>query len=534
MSRSKTKPRAKSWKPWGDHPIIVTILVATSIVGVIVTLWQSFVKEPEKKQPPSIIPTIITTSPTSLHTTNSVSSSLVISNNAEQVSGVSVQANQVNGGVHINMNSVSPLLPTATPTFLPFSVRGRKEILLLVASFYAGDGITIPSQAHYLIYKSISDVIQELDLPNIRVEVEPTVIKLNEVQKAEALARQYDAQLIIWGHESYGLFTIQSLNLTNRIQAIEVGNVVEDGELTLKGSSYEIYGGSELALAENEIDAPLDTVSGSSNQERRFQFVTQELPTKLIPIILLIITDIYRQDENYDLAVKTLAKAIDYVRLSLADEPEELAKLYSILGQLYLFDLSQYDLAIENYDKAIQLSSINVSFYNQRGIAYYRDKRYEEAIINYQNAIRLEPSPMVYLNLGDALEHLGNYDEAIDAYGQAMQANPDLAVVYNHRGQIYRKYQETEKAIQDFSKAIELGNEGSYVGRAKANYEARKYEEAIQDFGYVIEHNICDRYICNLSEMFHMRGLAHQELGHQELAYKDSEKAKELATYIEP
>ena len=48
--------------------------------------------------------------------------------------------------------------------------------------------------------------------------------------------------------------------------------------------------------------------------------------------------------------------------------------------------------AISNYDKAIELSPNHISAWNNKGIAMYRLKRYQEAINCYEKAIEINPN----------------------------------------------------------------------------------------------------------------------------------------------
>ena len=83
----------------------------------------------------------------------------------------------------------------------------------------------------------------------------------------------------------------------------------------------------------------------------------------------------------------------------------------------------QYDKAIAEYDKAIQLSPDDADTYNCRGRAY-RSK--------------------------------GDYEMAFADYGKAIQLRPDFALAYYNRGFAYAARREFEKAIADYDKSIQL------------------------------------------------------------------------------
>ncbi len=55
------------------------------------------------------------------------------------------------------------------------------------------------------------------------------------------------------------------------------------------------------------------------------------------------------------------------------------------------YDLEEYQLAIDDYDKAIALNSDYTDAYNNRGLSYYNLKEDQSAIDNYDKAIALNP-----------------------------------------------------------------------------------------------------------------------------------------------
>ena len=64
---------------------------------------------------------------------------------------------------------------------------------------------------------------------------------------------------------------------------------------------------------------------------------------------------------------------------------------------------------------------------------------------------------------------------------------------------------------------------GTYRARAEAYCELGQYERAIQDYSKVIEINP------KAAHLYHNRGIAYQELGNEEKAQADFAKAKKLS-----
>ncbi|MGH9819040.1 MAG: tetratricopeptide repeat protein, partial [Pyrinomonadaceae bacterium] len=65
----------------------------------------------------------------------------------------------------------------------------------------------------------------------------------------------------------------------------------------------------------------------------------------------------------------------------------------------------EFDSAIIDLNKAIEMNATDSSDYASRGLAYYNKKSYDAAIADYSKAIELKPSDsMTYVNRGFALE----------------------------------------------------------------------------------------------------------------------------------
>ena len=75
----------------------------------------------------------------------------------------------------------------------------------------------------------------------------------------------------------------------------------------------------------------------------------------------------------------------------------------------------------------------------------------DEAIANYQQALRLKPDyAEAYNNLGNALKDQGKLEEAIASYQQALRLKPDYAEAYNNLGNALKDQGKLEEAIASY------------------------------------------------------------------------------------
>ena len=96
--------------------------------------------------------------------------------------------------------------------------------------------------------------------------------------------------------------------------------------------------------------------------------------------------------------------------------------------------------------------------YLDRGNSYYRSGKYQQAIKDFNQAIRFDPKfAEAYNNRGIAYGRKGQYDNAISDYNKAIEINPKYADAFYNRGIGYNNLGKKDRACNDWRKACELG-----------------------------------------------------------------------------
>jgi len=94
---------------------------------------------------------------------------------------------------------------------------------------------------------------------------------------------------------------------------------------------------------------------------------------------------------------------------------------------------------------------------NKRGLAAFKQKDYDNAIIEFTEAINLSPNDAVlYYNRGEAYYYKDEWDNAIRDYTKAIQLNPNDADYYVSRGWAYHNKNDKDNAIADANSAKRL------------------------------------------------------------------------------
>lgn len=90
------------------------------------------------------------------------------------------------------------------------------------------------------------------------------------------------------------------------------------------------------------------------------------------------------------------------------------------------FVMGEYDAAIADYNKAIELNAKEPTIYFSRGLAHFNNKSFTPAIADFGKVIELDPDEaMAYFKRGSALEKVGNFEKALTDYQKAVELDPD-------------------------------------------------------------------------------------------------------------
>jgi tetratricopeptide (TPR) repeat protein len=211
---------------------------------------------------------------------------------------------------------------------------------------------------------------------------------------------------------------------------------------------------------------------------------------------------------------------------------------YSRLGltEYEIYSFEQYDKAISDYSKAIELKPDFADAYYNRGLAYFRKgssynfEPHKKAINDFTKAIELQPDfADAYYNR--AVTHteqihyhhkyatippkfpagdMKHYNQALTDYNNVLFLDPSYVLAHNGLGNLFYRHGDWSLATEEYNKALEhqaeilkKGGDVALAGvlnsRGRNLLAAGKLKEAIADFTAAID--------------YYNKGVVNQEVG---------------------
>lgn len=105
-------------------------------------------------------------------------------------------------------------------------------------------------------------------------------------------------------------------------------------------------------------------------------------------------------------------------------------------------------------------AQLNQYRYFHRGKRHLELGEFDQAIHDFTQAIELENRYVfAYAERGLAWEMKGFHEKALEDYNKALEINPEYSIAFKYRGLTWQTMGEYAKAIDDYNKAIELDPE---------------------------------------------------------------------------
>ncbi|MDR1516576.1 MAG: tetratricopeptide repeat protein [Dysgonamonadaceae bacterium] len=183
------------------------------------------------------------------------------------------------------------------------------------------------------------------------------------------------------------------------------------------------------------------------------------------------------QQKHYEEALKSFEDGLENAHI---ENPLVESDFYGQIGDLN-YALNNESVAFENYEKALKLNPQNIGVLNN--YSYYLSlerKDLDKAEQMSGITVKTEPTNPTYLDTyGWILFEQGDYVTAKIYLGNAVRysesENEPSSTIYEHYGDLLSQIGETEKAVEQWKKAKELGSDSKTLNK---KIKKKKYIEA--------------------------------------------------------
>jgi peptidoglycan/xylan/chitin deacetylase (PgdA/CDA1 family)/uncharacterized caspase-like protein len=126
-------------------------------------------------------------------------------------------------------------------------------------------------------------------------------------------------------------------------------------------------------------------------------------------------------------------------------------------------------LAVAKTQLAVPKGKETAASHLNKGDSLFRERRYEEALKEFQAAAKLDPNSAVAANnVGWAWNKLGDIDEAIRWTETAKTIDPNRAVAYQNLADLYYQLNRSEDARVNYEKYLQLAPNSPYAPTVRA------------------------------------------------------------------
>lgn len=146
--------------------------------------------------------------------------------------------------------------------------------------------------------------------------------------------------------------------------------------------------------------------------------------------------------------------------------------------------------ALAPLNQAVEADADNAEAFNTRGVAYFELKEYNNALLDYEQALKLKPDfYRPYYNRALLKTTQGDVQAALSDYSEAIRLAPDTAKTatsetYLNRGQLFALQGQTQPALTDFDQSIRLNSRNALAlyNRGNLRFNQKDLTGSLADF----------------------------------------------------
>jgi tetratricopeptide (TPR) repeat protein len=175
----------------------------------------------------------------------------------------------------------------------------------------------------------------------------------------------------------------------------------------------------------------------------------------ILCIVALVACESPKEEESSLVTQDTTESDLDRMNNSIIKDPNNLSLF---LQRAELFQLEgKVEEALEDFERALRLDSSHAEIFHQRGNLFYLNSKIELALADFKKCIELDgDNEGCLLKKAEIDLLLRNYKEALANINNAIRVNQNNAHAYFMKGMLFKETGDTATSASSYATAIEL------------------------------------------------------------------------------
>lgn len=248
---------------------------------------------------------------------------------------------------------------------------------------------------------------------------------IKSFNEARNLGKEYNAQIVIFG----------TVTINGYIPQIAIVNPQSELLQIIEAETDIFKNENTFTILEKQNDIRLSALTDKPLQLTSF------------------ITGLkYLDKKDFTNSLKYFKEALS----DLSDDGIQNAPIYFYVGISHQ-GLGDHELAYKYFKESEKLSPDNAQTLTNIGAYFHRKNKRKEALTYYDKAISNETLSITHYNRGVLYSELKRYDEALNDMDEALKLNPNVSLAYYTRGVILgRNKGEYDLAIENFTTTLKF------------------------------------------------------------------------------
>ncbi|MDH5181660.1 MAG: tetratricopeptide repeat protein [Gammaproteobacteria bacterium] len=211
---------------------------------------------------------------------------------------------------------------------------------------------------------------------------------------------------------------------------------------------------------------------------------------------------------------------------------KETAQGYFDRGLQYYYE-GKYEPAVNELEQALRIEPNHIEANYMLGYLLHKQKKYAAALERFNKIIQLKPNRKdIYVSRAITYSAMRRFDESLQDFALELSKNPKNHRIYLNRGNVYTMKRQFDLAMEDYNKALKLKPDyaKAFRARGKIYHHQKKYEQALLELNAALDSDP------GYARAYTTRGNIHNKMDKYQLALDDHQNAVALATndYLPP